>query len=293
MGEYLDLDRQTVFNLLYPFPERINLSVTEEDLHPWQIRHSQYFQEPLLRIWDQFSGSQPAVDGRMMSRAPEMRLDNAQSRQGSLTKHLNHRDWTPGPYISFTASSATIEALAQMRVNKRGAQTLTVIDPNSRIRNGLPVLDIAAEMDHYNIPDPYGKSKAYYANHYVCLWQVTKAEIVGHWDWSSLADNKNWYQEIILPAFQEFTATTSATDNANSLLAEYGAVESAKGDMDDLQNTFSKLSVKNEALDYSNSDTSDGELDHYLDEGHDWDTDDEVEEANAADDMIKIIEGDW
>jgi len=25
----------------------------------------------------------------------------------------------------------------------------------------------------------------------------------------------------------------------------------------------------------------------------DWDTDDDVEEANAADDMIKMIEGDW
>jgi hypothetical protein len=24
-----------------------------------------------------------------------------------------------------------------------------------------------------------------------------------------------------------------------------------------------------------------------------WDTDDEVEEANAADDVMKIIEGDW
>jgi hypothetical protein len=25
----------------------------------------------------------------------------------------------------------------------------------------------------------------------------------------------------------------------------------------------------------------------------DWDTDDEVEEANAAGDMIKVIKGDW
>lgn len=53
------------------------------------------------------------------------------------------------------------------------------------------------------------------------------------------------------------------------------------------------IQVKNEALDYSDSDTSNGELNYYHDEGYDWDTDDEVEEANAADDMIKIIEGDW
>lgn len=178
----------------------------------------------------------------MMSRAPEMRLDNPESRKASLAKHLDHRNWTPGPYISFTNSSTTIENLAQMRVDKRGPQTLTVIDPNNRIRNGLPVLDIAVEMDHYDIPDPYGKSKEYYVNHYVCLWQVTKAEIVGHWGWSSLADNKNWYREIIIPAFEKFTATTSATYNANSLFAECGAVESAEEDMDDLQNTFNKLS---------------------------------------------------
>jgi hypothetical protein len=33
--------------------------------------------------------------------------------------------------------------------------------------------------------------------------------------------------------------------------------------------------------------------DEIWDEGDDWDTDDEVEEANAADDWLKIIEGDW
>lgn len=52
-----------------------------------------------------------------------------------------------------------IETLVQKRVKQRGTQKLTVIDPNSRIRNGLPILDLAAEMDYYKILDPYGKSK--------------------------------------------------------------------------------------------------------------------------------------
>lgn len=96
-----------------------------------------------------------------MSRAPEMRLDNANSRQDSFTKHLDHKVWIPGPYISFTTSSTAIEDLAQMRVAKRGPQTLTVVDPNSRIANGLPVLHATAEMDHYNIRDPYGQLNEY------------------------------------------------------------------------------------------------------------------------------------
>lgn len=38
--------------------------------------------------------------------------------------------------------------------------------------------------------------------------------------------------------------------------------------------------------------SSEGHACYYKDQP-DWDTDDEAEEANADDDMIKIIEGDW
>ena len=38
------------------------------------------------------------------------------------------------------------------------------------------------------------------------------------------------------------------------------------------------------------SENSDEGLDY---DKNDWDTDDEVEEANANDDMMKMIEGDW
>jgi len=60
-----------------------------------------------------------------------------------------------------------------------------------------------------------------------------EAEIVGHWDWSDLADNEKWYQEIIIPAFENFTATTSRADSTNSPMAGFGT-ECAKEDMDDL-----------------------------------------------------------
>jgi hypothetical protein len=45
---------------------------------------------------------------------------------------------------------------------------------------------------------------------------------------------------------------------------------------------------------YGDSDTSSEGGTCYSEGEFGWtDTDDEVEEANAADDMIKIIEGDW
>jgi hypothetical protein len=147
--------------------------------------------------------------------------------------------WVPGPYVSFTTSPGQIETLAGMRRGKRGAQTLTVIDPNERIRNGLPVLNIAAEMRHYDIPDPYGGSNDYYIDHYVCLWQVTGAEIVGHWDWSRLAENEHWYDEIIIPAFERLTATTSTSTNGR--LEVRGAERYGTKDMDLLQRIFSNL----------------------------------------------------
>jgi hypothetical protein len=85
-----------------------------------------------------------------------------------------------------------------------GVQYLTVIDPKTRLMNGLPVLDVAAEMEYYSIPDPYKKEKEYYLSSYVCLWEVAKEEVVGHWEWDDLATNKDWYEEIIVPAFNKY-----------------------------------------------------------------------------------------
>jgi hypothetical protein len=44
------------------------------------------FSKAFAQDLGRFSGSQPAEDGRMMSRAPEMRLDNAESRRDCLDK---------------------------------------------------------------------------------------------------------------------------------------------------------------------------------------------------------------
>ncbi|KAL2287022.1 hypothetical protein FJTKL_06047 [Diaporthe vaccinii] len=151
-------------------------------------------------------------------------------------------------------------------------------------------------MDNYDISDPYGRRTEYYFDEHVCLWQVTEAEIVGHFRWDDLEQNDNWYQEIIIPAFRGFRGqhTVSPTEGA----------------IDNLLLDFNKLSVGHD--DSDSSDTgyaersqcyySDGEEDAdsvgefqcvYTDEDYYWDTNDDLEEANAADDIINIIEGYW
>ena len=204
MAEYPVINHHKTSTLLSP--ESKTVFLTEEQLHSWSTGRSQSFDRPLLRVWDRCSGSQPDETGCMKSRAPLQRLDTVESRKTSLTTHLNHKEWTPTPYISFTISPAAIQDLATFRSQRkyRGVQTLTVIDPNTRTRDHLPILGVAAEMDHYEIPDPYGKSNQYYVNHYVCLWQVTEREIVGHWLWDDLVMNEDWYEQIIMPAFRNF-----------------------------------------------------------------------------------------
>lgn len=202
MAEEPVLNRDTALSLLRPPPGCI---FAAEDLqHSWNSNQFPPFDTPFLRIWDRYSGSQPDDENRMMSRAPHQRLDTLNTRKNSLATHIDHGLWEPTPYISFTTSPEAVQELADWRLNRRGRgpQTLTVLDPNTRIADGLPILDVRAEMDHYGVKDLYGKSNRYYTDHYLCLWEVTGHEIIGHCEWTDLVANEQWYHEIILPAFR-------------------------------------------------------------------------------------------
>jgi len=94
--------------------------LTEERLHPWRHSPSHSFRFPLLRVWDRFSGSQPDEHNRIYSRALNKRLDTLESRRSSLTTHIDHRNWTPTPFISFTSSPAAVAELAEWRLRRRG-----------------------------------------------------------------------------------------------------------------------------------------------------------------------------
>lgn len=130
MAEERVLNHGTALSLLRP-PG--NVSIADDVKHLWSDNSFPAFETPFLRIWDFYSGSRPDSENRMMSRAPRQRLDTFESRKTSLTTHINHSAWEPTPCISFTTSPATVQDLADWRMWRRGAQTLTVLDPNVRI----------------------------------------------------------------------------------------------------------------------------------------------------------------
>ena len=90
-----------------------------------------------------------------MARAPHQDLDTIESRKISLAKHLKHSDWTsPTPYISFTNSAAAVQDLVNVRAQRnRSNQTLTAIDPNTRLRKGLPILDECGKHSRFTPSD--------------------------------------------------------------------------------------------------------------------------------------------
>jgi hypothetical protein len=114
-----------------------------EDLqHAWSDDCFPLFETPFLRIWDCHSGSQPDIEDHMKSRALREPLDTRESQKDSLTIHINHSIWKPTPFISFQTSPAAIQELAALRASRRGPQTLTVVDPNTRIADGLTYLSL-------------------------------------------------------------------------------------------------------------------------------------------------------
>jgi len=234
----------------------------------------------------------------MPSRAPNKRLDTLESRRFSLTTHINHQDWTPTPFISFTSSPRAVTELAEWRKQKRGVQTLTAIDPNIRIRNNLPILDLATEMEHYDITNPYGKREQYCIDHYVCLWQVTEKEIIGHWKWNELAGVENWYEDIIIPAFRNFNqAPLPKTEDSDlstimDTLSLHDESKEIAGCVADGQGTISGGHEYVHEDEFCLSDDSPDDGFYYYGEG-DYNTDDDIEEANVADNIMRMIEGDW
>jgi hypothetical protein len=310
------LTRQEVSRLLRPAQCANPLKKVHEDRNQWSCKDPSMLDCPLLRIWDCCSGSKPDADGRMLSRAPRRSLDTRKARKDSLTVHLDHRIWEPTPYISFrTSATATTDlACRRARNNNRGPQTLTAIDPKIRVARGLPVLDVAAEMKYYSISNPYHRGDEYNGNHYVCLWEVTPEEVVGHWEWDEWANNENWYEEVVMPAFKEFREARKPEPRPSPLDSRgpVGAAPTSASPFDmsaiseNLPGQFSVPVSRNQLTSKVVSANGLQALPHSrtLEKGDLYDeskvcihvcdscdTDDEVEEANLNDDIIRVIEG--
>ncbi|KAL3468095.1 hypothetical protein BJX64DRAFT_246868 [Aspergillus heterothallicus] len=203
----------------------------------------------------------------MLARLPRGRLDTSRARKTFLATHADHGIWEPTPFISFTQSPRELKENVNWRKKKRGNQTITVVNPNVRIAKGLPVLNMVDEMRHYGVPDPYGRAKEYYKNHYICLWEVTEEEVVGNWEWDDLVKTDRWYEQVILPAFKEHNDRYNARSEAFKMSALRDAL------FDSII-----LCSCSEAEEYPTC---------FKDES---DSSDEVEANNIMDDALKILE---
>lgn len=226
------LDHNTAKSLLQPSGQ--DHFQAEEKHHPWLTEpshhrdgqlanpfseHSSIYKaledKPLLRVWDSMSGSipDPLRENRMLARLPRGELATKDARKTSLATHVDHGIWKDTPYISFTSRPDAANGTAKYRQPRRGDQHLVAIDPRHRLRQGLPILDIKEEMAAYGVENPYKYD--YFSDHYLCLWEVTPAEVVGSWSWNELQKDTNWYENIIMPAFEKHrTAGHSAVQTA-------------------------------------------------------------------------------
>lgn len=232
------LDHSTAKSLLQPSGQ--NYFQAEDQHHPWltdpsihsngQLAnpftkhlsiHKPLENKPLLRVWDTYSGSIPdsSSANRMLARLPRGELATKDARKASLTTHADQSIWEETPYISFTSSPRAAAGLINQRMcyTQRGDQNLVAIDPEYRLQHGLPILDTGKEMEVYGVKDPYPNStENYFLDHYLCLWEVTPAEVVGIWSWDELRRDNGWYENIIMPAFMRHrTVGQYAVQTAN------------------------------------------------------------------------------
>ncbi|KAK3614990.1 hypothetical protein LTR56_026879 [Elasticomyces elasticus] len=64
-------------------------------------------------------------------------------------------------------------------------------------------------MAHYQVKVPYRKD--YWRNHFLCLWEVTPAEVVGIWDWDDLRKSPNLYGNVVVPAINQHRQHVEST----------------------------------------------------------------------------------
>lgn len=242
------LDYNTAKSLLQPSGQ--DYLQAEDIHHPWLTEPSHHsdgqlanpFSEhsiiykalegkPLLRVWDTFSGSIPDARNRMLARLPRGELATKDARRASLTIHADQKNRKKTPYISFTSSPpAAVELVHdRMRYTRRGDQNLVVIDPEYRLKRGLPIIDMGKEMQWYGVENPYTRN--FFSDHYLCLWEVTPPEVVGIWSWDDLRRENGWYRNIIMPAFEKHRTAGGRT------------VQTAAREVDALSSTLARTYI--------------------------------------------------
>ncbi|KAL1954759.1 hypothetical protein VTO42DRAFT_759 [Malbranchea cinnamomea] len=200
----------------------------ENKIHSWTAHPSQAsFNLPLLRLWRSESLSvenMPHFGQSLFAEKPIEYLHERETRVATLNSFVGSNNMAVTSFLGFTTNPSKLQALDvdthgngghSKRKRRRAGRILVVVEPMTRVRNGRPILNVAAEMRHYGIPVPEGKSIEFYEDQYVCLWEVPKQEVVGTWKWKELtAHDGDWYQDIIIPAYTRFRDERDEIDTA-------------------------------------------------------------------------------
>ncbi|PWY65971.1 hypothetical protein BO70DRAFT_433225 [Aspergillus heteromorphus CBS 117.55] len=111
--------------------------------------------------------------------------------------HKNMFTWDGNPFIHCTSRPFEVRC----RVRDWSQKTVTVINPNVRRAVQLPTLSLGDELESRSLGRP--ASNYEFVGEYLCLWEVTPDEIVGHWRATDLVGLHAWYTRAVMPAFRE------------------------------------------------------------------------------------------
>ncbi|KAI3583574.1 hypothetical protein IWW34DRAFT_817086 [Fusarium oxysporum f. sp. albedinis] len=135
---------------LYDRTETDSIDNLESSGHSWspvaQAGWKHPVDKPLLRTWDDLSGSQPDGSGDMSARASDIPLTTFEARRSSHQTHIIHL----------------------------------------RLESGWPTISYGEEKDCYRIAIPYGIAHWELKAHHLCLWTVKAEEVAQHYDWDKL-----------------------------------------------------------------------------------------------------------
>ena len=123
---------------------------------------------------------------------------------------------------------------------------------------------------------------------------MSPEEIVGHWDWSDLAINDCWYEEIIMPAFPRSRERKGLFNVHRASLVSDSAFDTSALLKGLLPRSLHPANDKQFDVPISSIFSTHGlEKNSHLYSNTCSDSDDEVEVENHNDDIIKMMDGDW
>jgi hypothetical protein len=172
-------------------------------------RKAAYLWDKPLLFWYSYSyPHQPRKGGRMFAGNPTVRLASFDLRAQSLYLHLRG-SLTQSPYLQVCTNPEYVaKDITRYLTSGICSPRVVLIDPRPRLRAGLPIIHYDSELGRYSTRMPADVSQlreraGISPDHYLCLWEITKEEIVHEWEWTDLSQSWHWYENTVEPALRK------------------------------------------------------------------------------------------